>query len=250
MSVRHDLTGAGILGDKRRFSEADFPTLFHMDMTTILGTHETLPYGFAFHRDVIHHDLFPCIERIRDLQTSMATGAVEPIKVDNVRASIISRLVFLQPACQAFGPISEGCRIAAYLVCYTCIKGPGKSSFVSLRLSHSLGSILDDTDCSEAWAYRRDLLLWLVFVGASASRTERWSVSPGDSLYEGIMARLLRNARNWVEQEEGTLIFLTAVQGYIYEQDWINKRHLIPHWTDLEKLLMRSGLLNAGASET
>ncbi|KAK4945571.1 hypothetical protein LTR10_015190 [Elasticomyces elasticus] len=241
------LTGAGILGHKRRFCEADFPALFNSDIDIISSPGDTLPYGFAFHVDMIHHDLLPCVQRVKGLQTAIATGSLEPIEADNVRASIISSLVSLQQACQAFGPISEGCRVAAYIVCDAAINGPGQSSFVGWRLSGSLIQLLAETSGSEIWAYRRDLLLWLVLIGASASWAEGWAASAVSSAYESIMARLLHDASTWAEEEEGSLVLLSAVQGYIYNQDWLNNRHLIPHWTDLESLLTQSGLLNAEA---
>ena len=247
-SIRLDLTGAGTLGDKRRFSEDDFPALFSMNTSIVFGPQVDLPYGFGFHGDIIHHDLLSCIERIKGLQTAMAAGSLEPTKVDNIRASIVSRLISLQQTCQAFGPIAEGCRVAAYVVCDTCVVSSGKSSFVSWRLSESLTHILAETIGSEDWAYRRDLLLWLVLVGASCARTEKWPSSAPGSPYEDIMARLLLDASTWVNREEGSLILLGATQGYIYDQVWLNNRHLIPHWADLERLLTQSEALNAGAS--
>ncbi|KIV76954.1 hypothetical protein, variant [Exophiala sideris] len=240
-----DLTGAGILGDKRRFSEADFPALFNTDVDIVSSHGDTLPYGFAFHQDIVHHDLLPCIERITALQAAVATGILESIKADNVRASIISSLISVQQACQASGPISEGCRVAAYIVCDASINGPGRSSFVGWRLSERLIQILAETSGGDVWACRRDVLLWLVLIGASASWAEGWPASVVSSAYEGIMAHLSRDASTWAQEEDGSLVLLSTVQGYIYDQDWLNNRHLIPHWAELERTLTQSGLLNA-----
>ncbi|KAI1623117.1 hypothetical protein EDD37DRAFT_458923 [Exophiala viscosa] len=244
-----DLTGAGILGDRRRFSEDDFSALLNIDTNLLSCPHDELPYGFTFHGDIIHHDLLSCIERIKSLQSTMATSSLEAIKADNMRASITSRLVSLQQTCQGFGPISEGCRVAAYIICDACIDRCGKSSFVGSRLSESLTRILAESIGSEEWAYRRDLLLWLVLVvGASASRAGGWFGSGDDSPYRDLMERLLHNASTWAEKEEGSFILRSTVQGYIYDQDWLDKRHLIPHWMDLEKLLTQSEIFDARAS--
>ncbi|KIW38615.1 hypothetical protein, variant [Exophiala oligosperma] len=212
----HDLTGAGISGAPRRFSEE-------------------LPFGFVSHEDVIHHDTLLCIKEIIGLQKMVAMNSIQPVAVDNIRASIVSRLVVLPQASENLGPVSECCRLAAYVVCHLCCKEARAHAYVPVSLSEKLAQVLHDTIRDEAWNLRHDLLLWLVFVGASASRY------PGDALlapnpqYQQIMEIILQLANTWVKRREGDLVLQIAKAGFMYSDDWIARRHSIPSWTELER---------------
>lgn len=234
-SDRHDLTGAGISGAPRRFSEVDFPSLFDAILDHTHQVRQELPFGFVSHEDVIHHDTLLCIKEIIGLQKMVAMNSIQPVAVDNIRASIVSRLVVLPQASENLGPVSECCRLAAYVVCHLCCKEARAHAYVPVSLSEKLAQVLHDTIRDEAWNLRHDLLLWLVFVGASASRY------PGDALlapnpqYQQIMEIILQLANTWVKRREGDLVLQIAKAGFMYSDDWIARRHSIPSWTELER---------------
>lgn len=234
---RHDLTGAGIFGALRRFSEVDFPSLFSPSLDHTHKVRQDLPFGFVSHEDVIHHDTLLCIKEIVGLQKMVAMNSLKPVAVDDIRASIASRLVVLQQACKSLGPVSECCRLAAYIVCHLCCKSARAHLFIPAHLSERLGQIIHDTIRDGAWNLRHDLLLWLVFVGASASRYDGDSLREPNEQYRHIMEIILQLARTWVKRREGDLVLQIAKAGFLYADDWITQRQLIPNWTELERMV-------------
>ncbi len=221
----------------RRFCDADFPALFDQRLQLTHKPERDLPFGFALHQEAIPHDVILCIQDIASIQTTIATEAVEPVAVDNIRASIVSRLVLLQQPSQTLGPIAECCRLAAYIVCYVSYQAASKDYFIPVRLSEKLLLILDNTIPSDIWSCRRDLLLWLVFVGSSASRANLQSTCPIEPRYQDILERVLQWAKTWDDMQEGKLILETMKTGFVYADDWINQRYWIPYWADLERLI-------------
>ncbi|KIW16716.1 hypothetical protein PV08_03905 [Exophiala spinifera] len=234
----HDLTGAGIFGALRRFSEVDFPSLFNQSLDRTYTVQQDLPFGFVSHEEVIHHDLLSCLKEITGLQKIVAMNSLESVALDDIRASIVSRLVVLQQACESLGPVSECCRLAAYIVCHLCSKTAcAHAPHVPVRLSEKLAHVLQDTIRDAAWHLRHDLLLWLVFVGASASRCDGDLFRPLNPQYRHIMEVVLQLAVTWVKRREGELVLQSAKAGFLYSGDWVAQRHLIPNWTELERMV-------------
>ena len=234
---RHDITCAGVIDASRRFCDADFPALFDQSLGLTHRPEKDLPFGFALHQEAIHYDVILCIQDIASIQRIIATEAVEPVAVDNIRALIASRLVLLQQPSQTLGPVAECCRLAACIVCYICYQAAWKDYFVSVRLSEKLLLVLDDTIPSDIWSCRPDLLLWLGFVGSSASRANLQSTCPTEPQYQDILERVLQWAETWDDRQEGKLILETMKAGFIYADNWINQRYMIPYWADLERLI-------------
>lgn len=167
-----DLFGAVILGSTRLFTHETFSEL-HWDRDPWGACDHPLPPGFQVNFHVLNDELLSTIEDIQALQASIQlsqSGERKPLsisQIDNIQASIESRLCSLQYTTQNLGPIQECCRLAAYICCYALFTEVWNSHTILNQLSTQLRGLLCQTYMQSCWNDCVDLLLWVLFIGGS-----------------------------------------------------------------------------------
>ena len=199
--------------------------------------YQDTPVGFALHRDAISDVVLCCVREVLYLQNLITLESGDSASINDLQASIEARLVFHETTCKILGPIAECCRLGVYMVCYMSHANTWNSSFVPLRLAEKLLALLDITLSSDWWIFRRDLLLWLLLVGASVSNDDACFAEALGSQYQDFIKRVSGEAKTWPDLHEGIAPVQTALGGFIYSQDWVVRRQSIPHWAQLERAL-------------
>lgn len=193
------------------------------------------------HEDVISDDLVACIRKTIHLEKLIATDTVDLITIEDLQTSIEARLVCDKQVRKEFGPISECCRVAVFIVSYMLNSAIWKSNFLPFRLAEKLLQYLEETSTTDIWRYRRDLLLWLLLIGASAARGQNCFATDLAGRYQSFTERTIQDVKNWTELRDGPKALGNVLKRFIYPQEWTEKRHLIPRWMSLEKAVFSCG---------
>ncbi|CAO2649297.1 Nn.00g066820.m01.CDS01 [Neocucurbitaria sp. VM-36] len=228
-----DLIGAACIGSPRRFSHLTFPEIAS-DVETLPTQMSKLPDGFAAHKDMLVDDLQDCIKwviSLQELYESKDPKTCNFTLLDKWQASIESRLVFLTDACIRSGPISECCRLAAYICCYTIYTEVWRNSFIPLKQAERLLKHLSDTMNSSLWTLRRDIYLWLVFVCTSTIQRAEMYHQPIMDPYQAMMRQLSVSVKDW---DSGERFLNRALEHFIYVDDWLQRRFQNREWLAME----------------
>ncbi|OAL33384.1 hypothetical protein AYO20_07395 [Fonsecaea nubica] len=242
LRCRQHLLGTALVCTQHQFQQPDFRGL-------LLGQSEefptaslpTLPLGFVLHEDVISSDVLLCIRYVLYLQELVGIGTTNRETIEDLQASIQSRLVFHEDSCKKMGQIAECCRWAVYIVCYMTSTPTWTSAFVPLRLAEKLLAHLDKSLGTDLWRYRRDLFLWLLLVGMSVGNGRNCFAVELASRYQDFTDKVIEDVQKWDELRDGAKALNNVVKRFIYAQDWVAKRHLLPRWTDLEMSVFLCG---------
>ena len=179
-------------------------------------------------------DLQDCIKwvvSLQELYDSKDPKTCNFTLLDKWQASIESRLVFLTDACIQSGPISECCRLAAYICCYTIYTEVWRSSFIPLKQAERLLKHLSETMNNSVWTLRRDIYLWLVFVCTSTiQQAELYHQTIRDP-YQALMRQLSVSVKDW---DSGGRFLNRALEGFIYVDDWLQRRFQNREWLAIE----------------
>ena len=200
----------------------------------------TIPRGFLQHRDVVPDHLLDCFEDIVELQAAFLNSDVRPINffnVDNMQASIESRLAYQGSTCKALGPIAECCRLAAYLTCFLSYTETWDNLLIPCRLSDRLRALLDYSLEQSAWVQHRALQAWLLLVGSCTATMDRGYVEGLKERWNELLKRFTKYCSNLPKSEMNTGILTSALEAFIYCNDWLRKRRDIRGWLDLELTL-------------
>ena len=207
-----------------------------------------LPVGLLRHQMLIPDELLDCLQDIVELQSMMKDQLYQRdhMLLDDMQASIESRLSFVGPECRLLGDMAEMIRLAAFICCYCCWTDmwdsnviPSKVAKLLLRkLQSSIGTSELEASSAEAvnkgWRNRGDLLLWLVFVGAM--------VSQGNEFVAGLRkgyGKLIEQISQWVSgpgnEQMWSLETLHAIRAdFLYCDGWMEKRSQLREWFVLE----------------
>lgn len=237
---RQYLLGSNLLCGPNTALPVEGPSLLGVEQFS-LPSLPALPIGFTLHEDVISDDLVACIRKTLHLEKLIATDAVDLITVEDVQTSIEARLVFEKQVRKEFGPISECCRVAVFIVSYMLNSAIWKSKFLPFRLAEKLLQYLEETSTTDIWRYRRDLFLWLLLIGASTAKGQNCFATDLTSRYQNFIERTIQDVESWTELRNGPKALGNVLKRFIYPQKWIEKRHLIPGWMGLEKAVFSCG---------
>ncbi|KAH0846179.1 hypothetical protein FOPE_12678 [Fonsecaea pedrosoi] len=61
------------------------------------------------------------------------------------------------------------------------------------------------------------------------------------SRYQDFTDKVIEDVQKWDELRDGAKALNNVVKRFIYAQDWVAKRHLLPRWTDLEMSVFLCG---------
>ncbi|KIW27576.1 uncharacterized protein PV07_07305 [Cladophialophora immunda] len=228
------LLGTALVCNQDRFQQPDFRGLLGRSEEFPTASLPALPLGFVLHEQVISGDVLLCIRSLLYLQELVATGTTDREKITDLQTSIQSRLVFHEESCKKIGPIAECCRLAVYIVCYMTSIQTWTSAFVPLRLAEKLLAHLDKSLGTDLWRYRRDLFLWLLLVGMSVGKGRNCFATELATRYQEFIDKAIDDVQKWDELKDGPKVLHNVVERFVYAQEWVAKRHLIPRWTDLE----------------
>jgi hypothetical protein len=219
-SNRQDLVAAACTGCQRRFSHLTFPGISINQDVANNSTAELSP-SFIVHRDVLGDDLMGCIRDIITFQATYDTGDCNFTSLDKWQASIESRLVFLTSPCHQFGVISECCRLAAYICCYSIYTEIWKSSSIPLKQAEMLIKRLSESQSYSIWGTRRDLFLWLVLVCTSIIQGSETSSQSVRQQQENFIGHLCNIIVDWDVDDK---CLKRALESFIYVGDWVQCR--------------------------
>jgi hypothetical protein len=171
----------------------------------------------------------------------VASDASNAASNEELQARIEARLVIQEKDCKELGPVAESCRVAVYIVSYMSNSTSWKSAFVPLRLAEKLLNYLGRTVSTDTWRYRRDLFLWLLLVGASVGRGKNCFATELANGFQDLIARVTEDIRNWTDLRNGPKALQNLIKRFIYAEDWIAQRHLLPSWNGLERAVFLCG---------
>jgi hypothetical protein len=127
-------------GSTRIFTHETSPDL-RWSRDPIEVSEYSLPPAFEAHLNLLPDKLLSIVEDIQSLRAfvepsqSYGTGYLSVSQIDNMQASIESRLFFLQDETEARGPVAECCRLATYICCYALFTEIWNGSIIPMRLS-------------------------------------------------------------------------------------------------------------------
>ena len=165
-----------------------------------------------------------------------ATDVTDSTMIEDLYVDIEARLICQEEHCLELGSVAESCRNAVYII-YTCDSAMQNDALVPLRLAEKLLDCLNKTRQQEIWHYRYDLFLWLLLVGASAGQAQ-------DKLatrYEDLLARVANDVKSWTNFRQGQHALHNVMQSFMYAEDWVVQRHLLPGWDELERAVLLCG---------
>jgi hypothetical protein len=200
-----------------------------------------VPLGFELHEEVISADVLLSIRIILELRDLTGSDTSDPTMIEDLQARVEARLVFHEKSCKQFGPIAECCRVAVYIVSYISSTTAWKSAFVPLRLAEKLLTYLEKTNEQNRWRYRRDLFLWLLLVGASVGKGQNCFAAELATRYQHFIEIIREDVTNWTDVKNGPRALHNVMKNFIYAEDWVAKRHLLPGWSDLERTIFLCG---------
>lgn len=197
----------------------------------------TIPRGFLHHRDVIPGHLLDCFEDIMELQATCLSNDLRPINffnVDNMQASIESRLACEGSACRALGPIAECCRLAAYLTCFLSFTETWNNLLIPCKISDKFRVLLDNSLEQSTWAQHRALQVWLLLVGSCTATMDRGYVKGLKARWNELLKRFTKYCSNLPKSEMNNEVLVSALEDFIYCGDWLRKRREMREWFVLE----------------
>ncbi len=238
---RQQLLRNAVVSDQHRrpFPQIQYLLNGHQDLQ--IDALPALPLGFALHEELIADDVVQCIRIILKIKDHIGQDNSNFPTIEKIQASIEARLVFREQCGKDFGPIAECCRIAVYIVSYMTSLGTWQSTFVPFRLAEKLLSYLERTKLTEIWRYRRDLLLWLLLVGASAGGGRNCFAVSLATRYRDFLERVRQDVQSWNDLRNGPKVLHNTMKSFLYADDWVANRHWIPAWTELERAVFLCG---------
>ncbi|KAK5070682.1 hypothetical protein LTR24_010618 [Lithohypha guttulata] len=202
--------------------------------------HRTTPKGFLVHRDVLPHGLLDCIEDIVELQEILLNNSDRPVdffKVDNMQASVESRLASQGPVANAQSPIAECCRLAAFMVCFLTCTETWNNVLVPCKLSDKLQGLVFNSLEDPVWVQHRALQIWLLLVGSCTASLDRGHVEGMKKKWNETLARFTRYLFKFPELDMNNEALTSALEDFIYCRDWLRKRQEVREWFVLETAL-------------
>lgn len=245
-----DLFAAVLLSTPRRMTHSVLPD--QIQWLRIRGFLRPIPNGFVRHRAALPDNLMECIQDVQELQAAATNCSEERIQkytqLDTMQADIESRLAFQAEACRSFGPVATATRLAIFIVTYAAFTETWDSSYVPGRLAEQLLNTLEPflhrlasdepEEVPDVWSSRRDLQLWLLFIGTSIAELDngfaeniRYRYGHALRLYGQNIARVL-----WTQKglEATTRIMQSALNDFLYPKGWSDQRLGIMEWFELE----------------
>jgi hypothetical protein len=195
-----------------------------------------LPTGFAACRTSITHDVLELIRKMLYLQQ---LASQDVLLTENIQTNLEARLIYEEQGCKAAGLPSECCHVALYMI--VCLDHPvsWRNAHFPLRLAQRLLHQLKDSVESGIWLHRRDLFLWLLFVGASTSTGECCLAVELSGQYQELMNAVTDSLCSWEDMENLPKMLNDATENFVYASRWSQEesKHRIAGWHDLEKAL-------------
>lgn len=208
-----------------------------------------LPVGFSRHQSLIPDDLLDCLQDTSELQLKMKDSAYrrDYLLLDDMQASIESRLSFQGKSCRLFGDVAEMIRLAAFICCYCCWTDTWNSNVIPSKVAKLLLRKLESTldmdglekkpkweALNQKWQGHGDLLLWLVFVGAMVAWDKEFVVG----LREGY-GRVIQRVSDWVSGDVtrkmwSAEMLRAAREDFLCCDTWREKRLWSREWFVLE----------------
>jgi hypothetical protein len=189
-----------------------------------------LPAGIAAHWDVVPDDLLACYEDIVELDTTAAKGLRAHHAIDDMQASIESRLETLGRLCKDFGVAAECSRLAAFICCYTSYVEVWKTFLIPCRCASLLSDALASSFDDPTWIKRRDLQLWLVLVGSCTAMLDQGHLEHLKSSYDILVRRIINTVSTWPWAQ---ISLQRALRDFIYPETLFHQHQDNREWLRL-----------------
>lgn len=166
------MTGAVVSRSNRFFDHRTFEEL-QCEQSQLTRPGCCLPSGFLQAAFALNSELLVAMSEIDALsslvQRSRLANEVilSATEVDNIQASIESRLYNLRTRPIASSSIVMSCSLAAHICCYLVSTEIWSSTFIPTQLSLQLSHVLPRTISEPVWEDNVDLILWIIFVGGA-----------------------------------------------------------------------------------
>jgi hypothetical protein len=191
------------------------------------------PKGFIQHQEVLPQELLSCIEDILELQSAiflMKKSSINRIAISNMLADIESRLASESNT----GPVAECCRIAALITCFLSFTDTWANALIPCRLSDLLRMHLHDSIENPAWCKRKNLQLWFILVGSSATVLNNGCVENLERKWTDLSIDLQAHSSRSSQDEFNAACVGSALTDFIYCDYLLQQRLIVPAWSSLE----------------
>lgn len=256
-----DLFGALLLDCARQMSHLDLPQKIGWRREARSNLSEALlPKGFGRHRHELPDGLLECISDTIELEELLTNRGIAQSshrakyhRIDTMQASIECRLVSQGKLCT--GIVAESVRLAVFMCCYCSWMETWNVSLIPCRLAKKLMDLLEPTFAAHEefgiWIQSMDLLLWLLLVIASVAELDQGHVKDLKAKRSRLIlsARLILSHRAHINLRHAVK---SALQDFMYSNDWLSRRGRIKDWFELEHLFHADdiALLDSGVNST
>ena len=255
-----DLFASVLMSAPRRMTHSVLPNQVLWQRTR--GMLRPIPTGFVRHRAVFPDELLDCVLDVKELQAAAANcpdeQAQKYTRLDTMQADIESRLAFQTQACRDFGTVAAATRLAIFIITYAAWMETWNSSYVPGKLAEQLLNTLEPSlsgesvfgpeERSDVWSTRRDLQLWLLFIGSSMAELDGGFVDNIRHRYGQALRTYGYHIAtgSWSDSDQGsrrkgleatTRIVQSALHDFLYPAGWYDRRLSIMEWFELELLM-------------
>lgn len=201
---------------------------------------DLLPIGFVRISDLLEWCMLECVVDIVELQQLVALPTIQDavstqILIDNMQASIESRLAWDHAEAPPLHPVVECVRLALLLTCFLTFNQRWPHSLIPSRLCQRLKGNLTATLNNPEWCARRDLQLWCMFVGSSAMSSR--SMLENFAAWEELLQRFKDSFSGSSQASFGSDLLDRALEDYVYCGQWLSNRENVGHWWEFETWL-------------
>ena len=247
-----DLFAALLIGSKRCMSHLDLPEKVDWRRERCPEMAQLLPIGFVRHSHALPCELLECVPDIVELQGLLRMRAVAHSphyaiyhRLENMQASIESRLELQGQSCKQLGVVTEAVRLALFMCCYCSWIEIWNDSLIPCRLAEKLINLLEPTplfstrQSDSVWLQHMDILLWLLLTTASVVKMDQGHVEGLKSRQRRLCMSARTSLKDCVVPDLKHLL-QSALQDFIYCNGWLTQRCSIKEWSDLEKTINAS----------
>jgi len=206
-----------------------------------------LPIGFVRHSHALPFEVLECVPDIVEFQGNLRIRATahsahfaNDQRLDFMQASIESRLTFQGRIYRQQGVVAEAVRLALFMCCYCSWMEIWNDSLIPCRLADRLFDLLESTQLfstrqsdNVVWLPRMDVLLWLLWIGASVVELDQGYVDGLKSKQHRLYMYALTSLDECNSVNLKSLVH-NALQDFIYTDGWRTHRCPSKDWFDLE----------------
>ena len=241
-----ELTASLVLRSTWQAGGLDMPQVHWRRESPAPRLQSSLPIGFVNHADILPLTIRDCVEDILEMrETINALDLLQhanSLHIDNMLASIESRLGWGRPEYGPPGSVAECVRLALLITCFLSFSEVWANSLIPSRLSENLLDRLTSSMQDVEWVSRRDMQLWCVLAGSSVTILEPCFVESLPQRWQRLLNEFRTSFKRSSSLEMNATSMTRALTVFVHCEWWISMRANIKGWLALESDLLERKL--------